>query len=73
MKQCNILCFVLLIGITLCGCQAQPAETSKTPVLYNHIEPYNPEYYIRDTDQRGYKVLLLKNQSVYRNFLVSFP
>ena len=30
MKRCNILCFVLLIGITLCSCQAQPAETSKT-------------------------------------------
>ena len=30
MKRYNILCFVLLIGITLCGCQSHPAETSKT-------------------------------------------
>lgn len=30
MKRYNILCFVLLLGITLCGCQAQPVETEKT-------------------------------------------
>ena len=30
MKQYNILCFVLLLGITLCGCQVQPVETEKT-------------------------------------------
>ena len=27
MKRCNILCFVLLVGITLCGCQAKSEET----------------------------------------------
>ena len=30
MKRYNILCFVLLLGITLWGCQAQPVETEKT-------------------------------------------
>ena len=31
MKQCNILCFLLLIGITLCGCQAQPDRCIAEP------------------------------------------
>lgn len=30
MKRCNIICFVLLLGITLCGCQTQPVDTKKT-------------------------------------------
>lgn len=30
MKRSNILCFVLILGITLCGCQTQPAKTSTT-------------------------------------------
>ncbi|MBP3469210.1 MAG: hypothetical protein J6K26_06805 [Lachnospiraceae bacterium] len=30
MKRYNILCFVLLLGITLCGCQVQSIETEKT-------------------------------------------
>ena len=38
MKRYNILCFVLLIGITLCGCQAHPAETSKTKQQLDQTE-----------------------------------
>ena len=38
MKRSNILCFVLILGITLCGCQTQPAKTSTTKQQLDQTE-----------------------------------
>ena len=38
MKRSNILCFVLILGITFCGCQTQPAKTSTTKQQLDQTE-----------------------------------